>query len=226
MSRTVLDIFYSRYKIQSMKNRDYKNFVSGVIVHVYNRGNNREKIFFDQSDYKSFLFRVGLALGIEAEILQKENMLSVPCSRIRINAEKDLFKLHAFCLMPNHFHLLIEQTGDVPISKLISQICTSYAMYINKKYKRVGHVFQDKFKAVLMENNPQLMWISAYIHMNPVKSKIVKRPSEYKWSSYLDFVGVRNLPILSKELILSTFDMKDFEEETLVLVNNSVKDRP
>jgi len=206
-----------------MKNRDYKNFAPGAIVHVYNRGNNREKIFHDQGDYKAFLFRVGLALGIEPEILQKENLLSVPYSRIRINADRNLFKLHAFCLMPNHFHLLIEQTGDIPVSKLISQLCTSYAMYVNKKYKRVGHVFQDKFKAVLIENNPQLMWISAYIHMNPVKAKLVKHPSEYKWSSYLDFADERNLPIVCKELVMSSFDKKDFEKETL---NFAVKDSP
>src|SRR3989344_4331013 len=147
-----------------MKNRDYKNFASGTILHIYNRGNNREKIFFDEKDYKAFLFRTGLVLGIEQEVLQKENLTSVPYSRIRINAKENLFKLHAFCLMPNHFHLLIEQIGDIPISKLISQLCTSYAMYINKKYKRVGHVFQDQFKSVVIEDNPQLMLTSSYIH--------------------------------------------------------------
>lgn len=207
-----------------MRNRDYKNFSTGVVVHVYNRGNNREKIFFDQSDYKAFLFRIGLALGIDPEILQKETLTSVPHSRIRISANKDLFKLHAFCLMPNHFHLLIEQTGDVSISKLISQICTSYAMYINKKYKRVGHIFQDQFKAVAIENDPQLMWTSAYIHMNAVKDKIVKHPSEYKWSSYNDYISDRNLPITDKELLLGTFgNQKNFSEETF---NFNVKDAP
>jgi len=200
-----------------MKNRDYKNFTSGMVVHVYNRGNNKEKIFFDQQDYKAFLFRVGLALGIESEILQKENLLSVPYSRVRINATKNLFKLHSFCLMSNHFHLLIEQTEDIPVSKLISQVCTSYAMYINKKHKRVGHIFQDCFKAVPIEDNPQLMWTSSYIHMNAVKNKIVKYPSEYKWSSYNDYALNRNLPIVNKELLLSTFgDQKNFIEQTLI----------
>ena len=200
-----------------MKNRDYKNFASGAIVHVFNRGNNREKIFFDSADYKAFLFRTGLALGIESETLQKESLLSVPYSRIRINADKNLFKLHAFCLMPNHFHLLIEQTGDVPVSKLISQISTSYAMYINKKYKRVGHVFQDQFKSVLAENNPQLMWLSAYIHMNPVKDGLVKHPSEYKWNSYNDYASKRNLLIVNKELLIGTFgDIKNFIRQTVI----------
>jgi len=204
-----------------MKNRDYKNFVPGIIMHIYNRGNNREKIFFDKSDYRAFLFRLGLALGIEKETLQRESFLSIPYSRIRINADKDLFRIHAFCLMPNHFHLIVEQTGNVPISKLLSQLCTSYAMYMNKKYERVGHIFQDQFKAVLIENNPQLMWVSAYIHMNPVKGKIVKHPSEYLWSSYSDYANDRNLPIVNKELLLSIFeDKENFIKQTFTINAN------
>ncbi len=219
MSKGTFDMYNG-----NMKNRDYKNFASGAIVHVFNRGNNREKIFYDQSDYKAFLFRVGLALGIEPEILKKENLTSIPYSRIRINADKNNFKLYAFCLMPNHFHLLIEQVGDVSVSKLISQICTSYSMYINKKYKRVGHVFQERFKSVLVENNAQLMWLSSYIHMNPVKDGLVKYPSEYKWSSYNNFALNGDLPIINKELLLGTFgDIDNFKKQTSSF---SVKDSP
>lgn len=206
-----------------MNNRDYKEFSSQNIYHVYNRGNNKEKIFFDEQDYKAFLFRLGLCLGFLEKELNKENLTSMPYSRIRITetSKKD-FKIHAFSLMPNHFHFLIEQTGNIPISNLLSKLCTSYAKYLNKKYKRVGHVFQDKFKAVLIENDPQLMWTSAYIHMNSVKDKIVKKPEEYKWSSYNDFAFDRNLPITSKELLIETFgDKESFIEETL---NFSKKD--
>ena len=208
-----------------MRNRDYKKFASGVIVHVYNRGNNKEKIFFDEQDYKAFLFRFGLCLGFTQEELNKESFISVPYSRIRITETiKNNFKLHAFCLMPNHFHLLLEQVGHIPTSKLISKLCTSYAMYLNKKYKRVGHVFQDQFKSVLIENNPQLMWASAYIHMNPVKDGIVKDPNEYKWSSYRDYVSARNLPIVSKEILLGAFgDTENLKKQTF---NLTVKDAP
>ena len=210
---------------RGMKNRDYKNFAPGAIFHIYNRGNNKEKIFFDEQDYRAFLFRLGLCLGFTEGELNKEKFIAIPYSRIRITeANKNNFKLLAFCLMPNHFHFLIKQDGDVPISKLISKLCTSYAMYINKKHKRVGHLFQDQFKAVLIENNPQLMWISAYIHMNAVKDKIVKHPSEYKWSSYNDFVGKRNLLIVNKEFLIGTFgDVNNFIEQTL---NFSVKGHP
>ncbi|MCR4279439.1 MAG: transposase [Candidatus Zambryskibacteria bacterium] len=203
-----------------MKNRDYKKFVCGSIFHVYNRGNNKEIIFYDEEDYRAFLFRLGLALGFEFKELLENPLTSIPASRIRItNSKKGLFKLHAFCLMKNHFHLLIEQCSDVPISKLISKVCTSYAMYINKKYKRVGHVFQDKFKAVLVENHAQLMWTSAYIHTNPVKDGYTSHPSKYKWSSFNDYVLNRNLPLTYKDMLESVVK-SDFEKETLELMKD------
>ena len=200
-----------------MNKRDYKNFVSNSIFHIYNRGNNKEKIFLDDQDYKAFLFRIGMALGFTQEELNQDKNLTLPYSRIRIiDMYKNNFKLHAFCLMPNHFHLLIEQCGDISLSKFISKICTSYAKYMNKKYKRVGHVFQDKFKSVLIGDNPQLMWASSYIHTNPVKDGLVKHPKEHKWSSYCDFIGDRNLLITHTNLILETFGNKsDFEKQTI-----------
>lgn len=200
-----------------MKKRDYKNLAEGAFVHVYNRGNNREKIFHDKDDYRAFAFRVGLALGIDQETLQKESLLSFPHSRIRINAGANLFRLHSFCLMPNHFHLLLEQCGETEIAKIISQICTSYAMYVNKKHKRVGHVFQERYKAVIIESDTQLLWTSSYIHMNPVKANMVKNPDEYTWSSYRDFTKERNLPITHTDLLLEMFGAKDFEKEMLAL---------
>lgn len=200
-----------------MKNRDYKEFAPGTIAHIYNRGNNREKIFYNQQDYKAFLFRIGLALGFDEKDLNQESLLSLPHSRIRIDSKKGLFRLHSFCLMPNHFHLLLEQLGDVPISAFISKVCTSYAMYMNKKYKRVGHVFQERFKSVVIDNNSQLMWVSAYIHMNPVKEGMVKSPENYKWSSFNDFSSDRGLRIVYKDLIQDIFWKTDFKKETLAL---------
>ena len=205
-----------------MKNRDYKKFAPDTIMHAYNRGNNREKIFYDNQDYRAFLLRVGLALGLEKKRLLDHSLLTAPNSRIRIiGTDKNLLRLHAFALMPTHFHLLIEQCHDFSISQFVLKVCTSYAMYLNKKYKRVGHVFQDKFKAVLIESNPQLMWTSAYIHMNPVKDKLVKYPGDYEWSSYNDYISKRGLPITYTDLLQPMFGSKsDFEKETMSLVSN------
>jgi len=206
-----------------MKNNIYKEFAPGVIAHVYNRGNNKEEIFLDEQDYKAFLFRIALALGFKQEELKNEGVLNMPYSRIRIESGgKNKFKIHSFCLMPNHFHLLIEQCGNESISKFISRICISHGMYINKKYKRVGHLLQGNFKSNIIEDDAQLMWTSAYIHMNPVKDGIVKSPENYIWSSYKDYIESRNLPIVTKDLLLGLLgDKNQFQRETL---NYSKKD--
>src|SRR3989344_9488198 len=128
-----------------MGNRDYKNFTKGSIYHIYNRGNNREIIFRDEQDYRAFLFRLGLVLGIKKEHLNNSELTKSPKSRIRIESlEPGSFKLHAFCLMPNHFHLLVEQCSEETISKLFLKFLTSFSRYVNLKHKRVGYVFQDR----------------------------------------------------------------------------------
>jgi REP element-mobilizing transposase RayT len=195
--------------------RDYKKFAKDSISHVYNRGNNKEKVFLDEQDYRAFLFRLGLALGYEIDELKNENLFFLPYSRIRIvGTRKGEFLLHAFCLMPNHFHMIIEQKAETSVSKLILKICTSYARYLNEKYGRVGHVFQDKFKAILIESNEQLMWSSAYIHMNPVKDGLVRKPGEYKWSSYGHYLSEKNVQIVNTSLLKSIFGPNNFEKET------------
>lgn len=200
-----------------MRNRDYREIAQGSIVHIYNRGNNREDIFRDEQDYRAFLFRLGLALGFEEKELIEHPLTSVPYSRIRItNSKRDSFRLYAFSLLKNHFHILIEQCSETPISQLILKAFTSYAKYVNKKYGRVGHIFQDQFKSVVMESDAQLMWTSGYIHMNAVKDGFVTHPAQHQWSSYNDYVNDRNLPIVQTDFLLSSFGSKEnFEEQTL-----------
>lgn len=209
-------------------NRDYKNFTKDSIHHIYNRGDNKEIIFRDEQDYRAFLFRLGLALGIEKEDLNECEVTKSTKSRIRINGLKpENFKLHAFCLMPNHIHLLIEQCGDESISKLVSRVFTSFSKYINLKYKRVGHVFQDQFKSVQIETNPQLMLISSYIHMNPIKDNIANNPQKYKWSSYNDFIGNRKNPIIHTQFLTKVFgNTKNFINQNIKLYERVVSKMP
>ena len=207
-----------------MGDRDYKNFSKGCIYHLYNRGNNKEIVFRDEQDYRALLFRLGLVLGIENEGLNECEITKSPKSRIRIgNLKPENFKVHAFCLMPNHIHLLIEQCGDESISKLLLKMSTSFSKYINLKYKRVGHVFQDRFKSVRIETNPQLMLISSYIHMNPVKDSVVHKPEEYKWSSYNDFIVDRKNPIIHKQFLIEIFgSIQNFISENAKLYKRIV----
>lgn len=193
-----------------MKKRDYKNFSVGSIYHIYNRGNNKENIFFDEQDYRAFLYRIALAMKIDKEIIENSDLLNSPKSRIRISPfPKNTFKIHTFCLMPNHFHFLIEQKSEEKIFKFLHKVCTSYSMYINKKYGRVGHLFQDRFKSVRVGTNEQLILVSSYIHANPVKDKLVSEFDKYKWSSYSDYINNRKLPITETEFLLDVFGGKE-----------------
>jgi putative transposase len=207
-----------------MSDRDHKNFSKGGIYHLYNRGDNKEIVFRDEQDYRAFLFRLGLSLGIEKGDLNKCEITKSPKSRIRIGSlNPGNFKIHAFCLMPNHLHLLVEQCGDDSISKLLSRVFTSFSKYINLKHKRVGHVFQDKFKSVQIETNPQLMLISSYIHMNPVKDSVTNKPEEYRWSSYNDFISDRKNPIIHKQFLTEVFGgTKNFINENTKLYKKIV----
>jgi putative transposase len=200
-----------------MNYRDYKLFASNTYWHVYNRGNSKQDIFLDKQDYEFFLCRFEEYLypiplkipikGIPDGNLQGGASLVEESHTpyIRKVLPPDSFSLLSYCLMPNHFHLEIKQNADIPVSKLISQLCTSYSKYFNKKYSKIGGVFQDAFKAVLIDKDPYLLWLSAYIHNNPKTAGLVMDLADYPWSSYQDYVGLRNGTLCNKELILSYY---------------------
>ncbi len=186
-----------------MKNRDYKKFEKGGIYHVYNRGVGKMKIFEDKKDFRVFLYR------LKENLFPEKNKIKNSIPKKKIYNRKLLppksFNLICYCLMPNHFHLLMQQKTDLPISKIISKICTGYSMYFNKKNNRVGSLFQDAFKAVRIENNEQLLWTSLYIHENPVKSGIIKKLEDYEWSSFLDYTKSNPNTLCKKDILLGQF---------------------
>jgi hypothetical protein len=115
--------------------------------------------------------------------------------------------------MPNHFHILIKQNGETPVSKLISKVCTSYSKYFNLKYSRVGAVFQDQFKAIYVEDNEYLLWLSAYINLNPVVAGLVKFAENWKWGSYPEFINENVSSLCDKEVIKEQFkSLKSYKE--------------
>lgn len=192
-----------------MKNRDYKIFAPDNCYHVFNRGVGKTDIFRNDSDYHFFLLR------------SKENLF--PLSQegrplasgyIRKTLPAGAFSLLAYVLMPNHFHFLIRQNSSLPISKLMAKVCTGYSMYFNKKYQRVGALLQSKFRAVLVNNDSYLLWLSAYIHQNPKVAGLVKNLRDYPFSSYLDYIELRNGVLVDKSLILRMMHSgpKSYEE--------------
>lgn len=174
-----------------MRYRDNKQFYPGGVHHAYNRGVNKEDIFLEPSDYIAFLLRLGILIGLPKPSYSKLSLHAFSASD---------FDILGYCLMSNHFHLQIQQKGDVPTSELLHKLCTSYAMYFNRKYKRLGPLWQDTFKAKDVTDDPYLLTLSAYIHNNPAS------PDTYKYSSYLDYLGLRSSQLCKPALVMSFFD--------------------
>jgi REP element-mobilizing transposase RayT len=199
----------------NMRNRDYKISAPGEYFHIYNRGNAKEKIFVEEQDFSFFLMRLKQNLFPDQEDRGQSRLQSLP---------PDSFSVVCYCLMPNHFHFLMRQNTDLPISKLLLKLCTSYSMYFNKKYNRVGHIFQDQFKQVWIGDNEYLTWLSAYIHQNPKVAGLANNIKKYPWSSYLDFIGERNDSLCRKEIILSQFnsvrDYENFVSDSFDIIKN------
>lgn len=181
-----------------MKTRDYKQFAIGEHYHVYNRGVGKIDIFKDEEDYSNFIKRLKLVLG-EAELPSKGRSIQIK------PLAKGAFSLVSFCLMPNHYHFLIRQNSEISITKLIAKVCTSYAMYFNKKYNRVGTLFQDAFKSINIDGNSYLLWLSAYIHQNPATAGLVWDLRKWKWSSYPEYVELTAGEFCQKEIILGQY---------------------
>ena len=131
----------------------------GAFFHVIARGNNREDIFHDDKDRRNFLKRLAFYLD-ECKVT-----------------------LYCFCLMTNHVHLLLEM-GQKPLSQMLQRLLTWHARYHNKKYDRVGHLYQGRYKAVLCDKDGYLLELVRYIHLNPVRAGLTTNPREYPWSSH------------------------------------------
>jgi len=209
-----------------MGNRDYKKFAPECYYHIYNRGVGKISIFKDDQDFRVFLDRLKENLFPDLEsnngVIKKVDYSRIHTPYVRKKLPSGSFSLVAYCLMPNHFHILIKQNNDIPISKLISKICTSYSKYFNLKYKRVGSLFQDQFKSVLVDDDAYLLWLSSYIHLNPQIAGLVKISQKWKWSSYMEYLDNNTESLCSKDIILGQYQnqqkYKKVVEDALVSI--------
>lgn len=158
-----------------------------TIYHVFSRGNNKNAIFVDDKDYNVFLKQL-----------------------FEVKSEKD-FLLYAYCLMPNHFHLMIE-TVQEPLSEIMQKLLTLYGIYFNLTYDRSGHVFQGRYKAIICQKEEYLFKLLQYIHLNPLRAGLTKDINGYKWSSHLIFSGKINNKNLSLEKLFQRMDCKSITE--------------
>jgi putative transposase len=153
----------------------------GAFYHALNRGNRRELVYWDNADYREMLD--GLA-----EAGQHYDVL-----------------VHGYCLMPNHFHLLVE-VGEKPLAGWMKSTEGRYARYFNRRYRKVGHVFQGRYHAILCDKSAYLLELVRYIHLNPVRAGLVQDPADWPWSSHRSYLGLEDGSAwLTKRDVLSYF---------------------
>ncbi|MGH7884447.1 MAG: transposase [Thermodesulfobacteriota bacterium] len=155
----------------------------GGYYHVIIRGNDRQEIFFDEQDR-----------------IYYESLISEGVERFK-------YKVHAYSFMSNHVHLLI-QVSDIKLSKIIQNISFRYTKYINKKKSRIGHLFQGRYKAILIDADSYLLELVRYIHLNPVRANMVEKLEEYKWSGHLCYLGKIKKKWFSTNEVLSQFSAR------------------
>lgn len=189
-----------------------KQYVDHAYYHIYNRGVEKRLIFLDEQDYGVFLgYLKEYLLPKDDETLRKN--LSDPnlsykekdklIKLLRLNNFAEEITLLAYCLMPNHFHFLIKQNHASSIDQFMQSLCTRYTMFFNRKYQRVGSLFQAVYKAVLITNDEQFLHLSRYLHKQALSSQgetLQEQPC-----SYPEYIGKRKTTWVHPEEILSFF---------------------
>jgi len=164
-----------------------KKYKPRSVYHVYNRGVGKQNIFKDEEDYKTLLGYLKFYL---TPIDLQGSSLKVSPSRVLKNHSLNI-ELISYCLMPNHYHFLIYQEEVDSINYFMRSVATKYSMYFNQKYKRTGHLFEGIYKAVLSETEDQLLYLTKYIHRNPLDLLPTGMILEgYKYSSYGNYLGL------------------------------------
>lgn len=217
-----------------------KVYTEGGYYHLYNRGVDKRIIFGDEQDYAVFLsyLKTYLTPKNENELYQKlaDSTISYRekdkiLNLLKLNNFASEITLICYCLMPNHFHFLIKQKSADGIDHFMNSLCTRYTMYFNRKYKRIGPLYQDVYKAVMVVSDEQLLHLTRYIHRNPISSvtkgdafraEIMKQSS-----SYPEYLGQRKTEWVHPEEILKFFSKNNpalsyqafvEQEEDLVLI--------
>ena len=166
--------------------------------HIYNRGNNKENIYFEEDNYIYFLTQFKKYLIPSVDVV-------------------------AYCLMPNHFHFFIKIIDETTFEKGVKNFFISYSKSINKKYNRVGSLFQGRFKSIEIVEDCYFTRIITYIHQNPVRSFLVKNLEDYRFSSYPAYLS-NNLTLVKKEEVLNWFGGVEWFIESHKIVQNKTYD--
>lgn len=209
---TSIDTFPILIYIKSMA-YNQTIFANNEFYHVFNRGVEKRITFMNKRDYGRFIetmdyYRIKDHLTRfsfrDRPILIKKNTIGTP-----------FIDIVCFCLMPNHFHMLVKQIEDNGISTFLSKLSNSYTKYFNTKYERPGPLFQGSFKAVRIEDDEQLLHVSRYIHLNPLIDYLTRDLKTYPYSSYPEYLDIRK-GFCQKDVILDHFRKpSDYEQFVL-----------
>lgn len=159
--------------------------VNDNYYHIYNRGNNKHNIFFENKNYHFLLSRVQQNITKSSEII-------------------------AYCLMPNHYHFIIKVIDSENFIKGIQKTFISYSKAINAKYNRTGHLFEGRYKYKIISENNYLLHLSRYIHLNPVRANLVTKPEGWQYSSYSEYIGTKELGFIKPKIVLA--QVEDYNE--------------
>ncbi len=179
--------------------------INGQIYHVFNRGVEKRKVFLTARDYNRFLEAFSHYSSNKLKFSTKSKLSP---KRLELK-ELESVEVLGYCFMPNHFHFLLRQKTDDGLSKFVGDLLNSYTKYFNIKNDRVGPLFQGRFRAVLIDNDEQLVHVSRYIHLNPLIANLVSDIESYPWSSYRDYLGLGNNTFVKTAEILDLFKSKE-----------------
>ncbi len=210
-----------------------RNFITDGIYHIYNRGVEERIIFLDEQDYSVFLFYMKIYLSDieETDIKEILSRFNYSITRGNLNLCKNI-NLSSYCLMPNHFHLLVQQKDKKSIIEFMQRLSNAYVKYFNKKYKRVGSLFQGRYKAALIDSTNYLLNVIHYIHANPLElpeHSNFEKLENYNYSSLKDYIGKTNTLWLRKDYIPGFYEplnkdrFKNYKEQLKIFIIQSDK---
>lgn len=199
---------------------------NGEIYHIYNRGTDGRKVFLEDADYFRFIHDLfefnndGPIINLNRRFSKENKSAAIGNPSVNRKKRKLLVDILIFCLIPNHFHLMVRQRIENGISKFMQKLGTGYTNYFNTKFERKGVLFQGKYKVKLVATDEHFMYLPHYIHLNPLdlvgikwREGSVENPKEavkflesYRWSSYQDYIGKKNFPsVTQRGFLLDVF---------------------
>ncbi len=193
-------------------------FANGEYYHIYNRGVEKREIFLDDFDYMRFLKSLDefnridpIGSIFEQSFRDKNIELGHPVSK--------LVEIMAYCINPNHYHLILKQLEDKGIEKFMHKVGMGYSKYFNHKHKRSGVLFQGGFQSIYIDSNEYLLYLSAYVNKNNFIHGY--NSGDWKYSSLLEYLGKRNEILCNKDIVLGQFNnnVKQYKE---FLENNAM----